>query len=269
MAKYHLRNQSVLVTGANRGIGAAISTSAARRGARVILGVRDPSDPTSRDVLAKIQENGGTAEMFELNMGSREQIADFVKRWGQREVPDVIVHNAGVLTGGLIESQTVDEIYQSLQVNLVGVAHLTRELLPGMLRRGSGCVVINSSVSGVMNFPLASTYSAAKTGVLALGNCIRAETQGTGVRVLSLLTPGVKTRMFDEIPKRYGAHLELDFLEGAITADAWSERICDALEAGADELYPEGSTRVGLWMARHVPNVFQRLISSKFSRSGK
>jgi short-subunit dehydrogenase len=269
MAKHPLKDQCVLITGANRGIGAAIARAAAERGARVVLGVRDLNDPTSQQVLSHIQQRGESAELIELNMGSRAQIEEFVKRWASRETPHVIVHNAGVLTGGLIESQSVDEIYQSLQVNLVGVAHLTRELLPGMLRRGSGCVVVNSSVSGVMNFPLASTYSAAKTGVLALANCVRAETQGTGVRVLSLLTPGVKTRMFDEIPKRYGAHLDLDFLEGAITPEEWAERICEAIESGAEELHPQGATRAGLWMARHLPGVFQKLVSSKFSRSAK
>jgi short-subunit dehydrogenase len=268
MAKYSLKNQSILITGANRGIGAAIAVASARRGSRVILGVRDPADSTTQEMRQKLEDLSAIVEVIELNLSSRADIEDFLKRWGAREAPDVVVHNAGVLTGGLIESQSVDEIYLSLQVNLVGVAHLTRELLPSMLRRGSGCIVVNSSVSGVMNFPLASTYSAAKTGVLALANCVRAETQGTGVRVLSLLTPGVKTRMFDEIPKRYGAHLDLDFLEGAISADAWAAQVCDAIEAGADELYPRGATRAGLWMARHVPGVFQRLVASKFNRSG-
>ena len=94
---------------------------------------------------------------------------------------DLLVNNAGLMTGGLLEEQDVDEIYAMFQVNLVAVVHLTSLLLPAMLERGRGKIVNNASISGYAWFPAASTYAAAKTGVVAFSESLRRELKGTGV----------------------------------------------------------------------------------------
>ena len=94
------------------------------------------------------------------------------------------------------------------QVNLVGLAHLTRLVLPGMLERGTGKVVNNASVSGYAFFPGASTYAASKAGVVAFTESLRRELRGTGVSTLHLVTPGVNTDMLDATEDAYGGHLD-------------------------------------------------------------
>ena len=112
------------------------------------------------------------------------------------------------MTGGLLEEQDMDAVYAMFQVNLVGVAHLTSRLLPGMLERGRGTIVNNASISGYAYFPAASTYAASKAGVVALTESLRRELDGTGVRALHVVTPGVNTDMLDATEEVYGRYMD-------------------------------------------------------------
>jgi short-subunit dehydrogenase len=176
------------------------------------------------------------------------------------------VNNAGQLTGGLLENQETDDIYSMYQVNLVGLTHLTQKILPGMIKRGRGKIVNNASVSGVMHLPCASTYAAAKTAVVALTNSLTLELEGTGVSTLTLITPGIKTRMFDQITDLYGDHVDLSLLS-SITPDEYASKVIRAIEK--DHLFYEPSGKVGfaLWLARHTPSIFRKVGRMGFQRS--
>ena len=76
---------------------------------------------------------------------------------------DLLVNNAGMLTGGLLEDQDTDAFYAMFQVNLIAVAHMTQRVLPGMLRRGRGKVVNNASISSASNSAISSSSAAPST----------------------------------------------------------------------------------------------------------
>ncbi len=249
-----IQGAKVLVTGGNRGIGLAMARAFREAGADVWVGVRDAKAMTEFPAIA-------------LDMGSRDAIERAALELQAMEF-DILVNNAGLLTGGLLEDQSVEEIYAMLQVNLLGVIQLTHALLPGMVKRGRGKIVNNSSVSGVMNFPLASTYSASKSGVYAFTQCLAQELRGTGVSTLVMVTPGVKTRMFDAIPKKYGAKLDLKLIEGAISAEEWAREVVHAVEDDREVLEPKGFSGLGVFLARHTPGVFNRLVATKYRRDG-
>lgn len=250
----NVQGAKVLVTGGNRGIGLAMARAFRQAGAEVWVGVRDPKAVSEFPAIS-------------LDMGSREAIARSTSDIEKLEL-DILVNNAGLLTGGLLEEQSVDEVYAMFQVNLLGLVQLTHALLPGMVKRGRGKVINNSSVSGVMNFPLASTYSAAKSGVYAFTRCLAQELRGTGVSTLVMVTPGVKTRMFDEIPKKYGAKLDLKLIEGAITAEEWAQEVINAVRDDREILEPKGFSGLGVLLARHTPGLFNRLVATKYRRDG-
>ena len=257
----------ILVTGANRGIGLALAKRFARAGAHVLIGVRDDAAADAASALSAVQAqaaSGREVRLFKVDLGRRESVADAVARL-DGEAIDILVNNAGLLTGGRLESQPVDDVYAMFQVNLLGLVQLTQGVLPGMIRRGRGKIVNNASVSGVMNFPLASTYSAAKTGVVAFTRCLQNELRGV-VSTLVLLTPGVKTRMFDAIPEKYGSDLEMKYFSQSITAEEWAENVLAAILDDRDVLIPGGGTRVGVWLARYAPGLFDSLVSTQFRR---
>jgi uncharacterized protein len=222
-----LTDTTVLVTGANRGIGRAIAQRLAREPvAEVLLGARDP---------AKVEplEQGRAVR---IDLSSRESIDACAA-----ELPpvDVLVNNAGLMTGGLLEEQPIGDVYAMFQVNLVAVTHLTALLVPGMVSRGRGLIVNNASISGYASFPAASTYAAAKAGVVAFSESLRRELRPAGIGVMHLVTPGVETDMLADTRAAYGGHMDTADWP-SVTAEQWADKVVGAMKRGDRVVGPGG-----------------------------
>ena len=234
-----LRGSTILVTGANRGIGRAIAAELAARGADVLAGVRE---------LDAEHEAGGTgARRVRLDLSAPETIeSSFAELSG--EPIDVLVSNAGVFTGGLLETQEMRSVLELLQVNLAAPIHLIRLLLPQMLERGSGKLVVNTSIIGHAPFPGATTYAASKAGLAGFTASLRRELEETEVSVLELVTPGVDTDMMDEVQRVFEGHSDTSNWDHVDPED-WARKVADAIEADDEELKPGG----GEWLAKLAP----------------
>ena len=247
-----LSTSTCLVTGANRGIGRAISQELAHRGARVIAGVRDaehlPGLPAGLTPLV-------------LDASSRASIEEGAVRAG---AVDILVNNAGVLQAGQLETEDVEHIYEVLQVNLAAGIHLARLLLPGMLERGRGMIVNNASISGYAFFPGSSVYAASKAGLVAFSEGLRRELRGTGVGVLHLVTPAIDTRMMDEVVDGYAGHQDLSTMSRRSPED-WAAKVADAIASGQAVLNPGGSERFAK-LASRGPGLLLDLVSRGFER---
>jgi short-subunit dehydrogenase len=240
-----------LVTGANRGIGRAIAQRLAQHPVRVLAGVRS---------LERWEPIGGDVEPVVIDLASRESIEAF-----DREV-DVLVNNAGQFTAGLLETQDVDAIYAMLQVNLLGTIHLTRHLLPGMLARGRGKVVINSSVVAYANFPAVTTYAASKAGISGFAEALRRELAPTPVSTLHIVTGGIDTDMLDETKAQLEPHFPGADSWDQHAPDEWAEKIVSAIASDAAVLGPGGKAALGK-LASHLPRqVLDAFVARAFDR---
>jgi uncharacterized protein len=197
-----------------------------------------------------------------LDLSTRESIEG-----GAAALPhvDLLVNNAGLMTGGLLEEQDVDEIYAMFQVNLIAVVHLTKLLLPAMLERGRGKVVNNASISGYAWFPAASTYAAAKTGVVAFSESLRRELKGTGVGVLHLVTPGVDTDMLDATRQVYGRHMKAAAWDDQ-SPEEWAAKAVRAIERDDHVLGPGGRLALAKLASRGPAALLDVISSRSFSR---
>ncbi len=176
----------VLITGGNRGIGLAFAEACAHEKAHVILAVRQ-NEPKLITHLKKL--GAPTVQILECDLSSFKGVEELALKMNAIEIEiDILFNNAGQLTGGLIESQAIDDIYKMLQVNVNALIHLSRAIIPAMIKRGSGKIINHASVSAVMHFPCASTYAASKAAVWAFTDCIEQELKGTGVSTLCLFT---------------------------------------------------------------------------------
>lgn len=256
-----IKSANVLITGANRGIGKAVAKRFAEDGAHLFLAIRK-NDPILVEELKKL--GARSVQVLESDLSTPSGVQSLVDRAIPHKI-DILFNNAGLLTGGLLEKQSLEEILTMLQVNVNALIHLTHGLLPGMLARNHGKIINHSSVSGVMHFPCASTYAASKAAVLAFTNSLRQELKGTAVTTLVLLTPGVKTRMFDQIEPLYGQNLDVP--RDTITPDRYAEMIREAVLEDLPVLSPGGVTGVGLTMARHLPKIFDFAVALKFRRN--
>ncbi len=250
------------MTGSSRGIGRAIAEELATRPLELLLcGVRgDAPDPP-------VAPPGGARELrsARLDLSTRESIER-----GAASLPrvDLLVNNAGLMTGGLLEEQEVDDIYAMFQVNLVGLVHLTKLLLPAMVERGAGTIVNNASISGYAWFPAATTYAAAKTGVVAFSESLRRELDGTGVNVLHLVTPGVDTDMLDTTREVYGRHMDAASWSDT-SPEEWAAKVVRAVERGDHVLGPGGRLALAKLASRGPAALLDAISRRMFSRDSR
>jgi NAD(P)-dependent dehydrogenase (short-subunit alcohol dehydrogenase family) len=210
-----IANKTVLITGANRGIGRALVDEALRRGAkRVYAGTR-----------SGVQNADKRVTPLTLDVTSASQIQRAAE---EVETLDVLINNAGVAiyddlsNSGLIE--------QHLAVNLFGPFNVTRAFLP-LLRRSKGAVVNNLSLAALAPLPVISAYSISKAAALNMTLALRALLADQGVKVHAVVMGPVDTDMnrgFD-IPKA--------------SPESAARGIFDGLEQGEEEIFPDPASQ--------------------------
>jgi short-subunit dehydrogenase len=251
-----LEGSTCLVTGASRGIGRAIAADLADRGARVLAGAR-PGSKEPPPQTTRVTMDLGSRESIE---SSCDALADELGRI------DVLVNNAGSFAGGQLETQDVASMYDVFQVNLVGLAHLTRRVLPGMLERGSGKLVNHSSIVGYLHFPGVTTYAASKAGVSAFTDCLRRELKGSGVTTMEIVTGGVDTDMLDRAAESFEGQTESGGWQWMDPAD-WAHQIVDGIEQDKRVVGPPGRARVGKALSSGPAFLVDALAGKGFERS--
>jgi ribitol 2-dehydrogenase len=175
-----------LVTGASSGIGLAVACALSQEGAHVVLTARSRDRletaagrlPGPSTVLpADVSEPGAGGRIVEAAVAAHGRL-------------DVLVANAGVYVQGDVWASDPAEVAQLISTNVTGVIGVVQAALPGMIERGSGDVVVTSSVSGHQAIPWEPVYSASKHALQAFVHGVRQQLIGTGVRIMSV-APGV------------------------------------------------------------------------------
>jgi NAD(P)-dependent dehydrogenase (short-subunit alcohol dehydrogenase family) len=173
-----LRGSRILITGAARGIGAALAERLASHGARLALIGLEPE--TLSAVAQRCGEGTFTAE---CDVSDSEQVGRAIDAAAEALGGlDVVVANAGIATGGPLRSQDLRSWERVIEINLLGVMYTDRAALPH-LERSRGYVLNIASTAAVLRGPGMTAYCAAKAGVEALSDCLRVEENMFGVQV--------------------------------------------------------------------------------------
>jgi 3-oxoacyl-[acyl-carrier protein] reductase len=184
-----LEGKNALVTGGNRGIGFAIAAEYGRHGADVALLSR--SEERLRDAAGRIREETGAravavcADVTDLDQVERA-VRQAIEKLGH---VDILVNAAGVASLGAIDEMPPEEWRRMIEVNLVGVYHVTRALWPHMKERGDGRIVMISSGSGRRAHGDWSAYCASKFGLMGLADALAKEGRPHGIRC-NVICPG-------------------------------------------------------------------------------
>lgn len=189
-----LQGRAALVTGASRGIGAAVAERLAGAGARVWLLARSPT--ALAEVAARI---GGEALLGDVADAASLQGALDRLRHDLGGPPDIVVNAAGVFALAPIGRTTLESLEEHLAVNLRGAFLTVRALLPAMLERRSGLIVNVGSVAGRRAFAGNAAYSASKFGLRGFHEVLVAELRGTGVRATLLEPSATDTSLWDPV----------------------------------------------------------------------
>ncbi len=188
-----LQGSHVLITGASRGIGAAMAKSFAAAGARVSLAAR------SADALADVAKatNGTPFRVDLLDPVAAEALVARVE--ADAGPVDVLVNNAGLESSRLLRYEEFSDIRDVVRLNLEVPMVLSRAALPGMLARGKGHVVFVSSLAGTSAFPGMSVYSGTKGGLTNFAASVRMELRDTPVNVTLVAAGPIDTDMWDRL----------------------------------------------------------------------
>jgi len=226
-----LRDRHVVITGASRGIGAAIARECAARGARVTLIAR--SAGPLEELAAEL---GGHAIAADLSDPS--VLAGLVTRIEQEAGPiDVLVNNAGVDMAGGFAALGAEDLERVVRLNVLAVTELTRQALPGMIARGRGHLVMMSSLGASGTFPGIAVYAGTKAYVTHMSEGIRLELKGLPID-LTIVEPGLvtPTDMADSVlayPPTAASFARLNRIR--LLADVDRDRLAHDIVSGIEE----------------------------------
>ncbi|ORW97993.1 short-chain dehydrogenase [Mycobacterium sp. IEC1808] len=176
------------VTGGASGIGAALATKLADGGAEVWIADRQLE--AAQALAQRLGSGAGKAHAIELDVRDYPAFERAVGATAEQSGRiDYLFNNAGIGVGGEVDSYTLDDWNDVLDVNLHGVIHGVQVVYPIMIRQRSGHIVNTASMAGLLPSPGAVSYTAAKHAVVAISRALRVEAERHGVKV-SVLCPG-------------------------------------------------------------------------------
>jgi uncharacterized protein len=194
-----------LVTGASSGIGANLALELARDGYDLILSARRAQP---MQVLAEeLRTIGANCTIIAADLSKTGAAAALVQEIEARGLTiDVLINNAGLGDNGRFDQSDPLRASEMLQVNVVALTELTRILLPPMVARGKGKIMLLASTAGFQPGPQMAVYCASKAYVLSFGEAIAYELRGTGVTVTTLC-PGATDTEFSQVAHVGGSPL--------------------------------------------------------------
>ena len=202
MSGAELHGQVALVTGASRGIGAAIACRLAQAGARVGVNYHSSREAASL-VLDDIVGNGGEALLVAGDVSqegcAQSAVKQVVEQW-QRI--DILVNNAGINRDRLLLRMSPSDWDQVLDVNLRGAFLCTKFVMPYLIKQRKGRVVNISSVVGISGNPGQANYAAAKAGLIGFTKAVAREVASRSVTVNALAPGFITTGMVEEMPEK-------------------------------------------------------------------
>lgn len=188
-----LFGKTALVTGASKGIGKAVALAFGEAGANVVATARTASE--IQDVVDQIKVSDGTALGVIADLGDETDIYDLASA-AEDEFGgvDILVNNAAIIHSRIPVNELEPELWRNvLNVNLTGAFLITRALLPGMIKRGSGKIINVSSIGGRKGGYGRSAYRVTKSGLISFTESLAAEVYEHGINVNAICPGGTDT----------------------------------------------------------------------------
>jgi short-subunit dehydrogenase len=192
-----LRGRTVLITGASSGIGEATAKAMAAKGAKLLLLAR--SEDKLKNVAGADSAQGGEATVYPVDVSDAQAVARVATAIrATAGTPDVLINNAGAGRWLPLIETSAEEARRITEVPYLASVYVTREFLPGMLKRGSGQVVTVTSPASFVVWPNACAYIAARHALRGFTEALRSELHGSGI--------GVTLVVLGKVASPYWAH---------------------------------------------------------------
>ncbi|HXC27622.1 MAG TPA: SDR family oxidoreductase [Stellaceae bacterium] len=238
-----------LVTGASSGIGAALARELARHGHDVVLSARRVAPMET--LAEELRSLGAAATIIAADLSQPGGAAKLIAELGARGIEvETLVNNAGLGAMGAFTRIDATRNAEMLQVNIVALTELTQALLPAMLAKRRGKIMLVASTASFLPCPNMAVYGATKAFVRSFGEALAQELQGSGVTI-NVLCPGTTATEFFAVA---GGTLSGVQMQRMMTADAVA-KIAYAGMAGGERVTVAGvMNRILAFAATHTPH---------------
>lgn len=254
-------NKVIWITGASSGIGESLAYALADRGARIILSSR------RKEKLQKVKTNcagsGDHIHIIPLDLAETEQLPhkaeEALNLYGHI---DYLFNNGGISQRSEVVDTQMDVIRRVMEINFFGTVALTKGVLPSMIERESGHIIITSSVMGKFGTRQRSTYAASKHALHGYFDCLRQEIYNKNIAV-TLLCPGfVKTDVTYNMLKADGRkHGMLGDGQGkGMDPDVFADKALSKIAKKKQEIYIGGKEVWAVYLKRLVPRLLNIIL---------
>ncbi|GGS36377.1 MULTISPECIES: SDR family NAD(P)-dependent oxidoreductase [Actinokineospora] len=247
-----------MVTGASSGIGLELSREFAEHGFDVVMVAEEAAIHTAA------AEIGPKARPLQLDLTDPAAVEELIDQVG---IPDAVAINAGTGVGGaFVHETTLEDQLATVDLNIRSAVHLAKRVLPGMVDRKSGRVMITSSIASAMPGPYQAVYNASKAFLRSFAQGVRQELKGTGVTITTLM-PGLTETRFFERAGMLDTKLGATSLKGSATTVAHEG--FEALMKGRSSVIPGTIiNRLQTLGSRLLPDRVLAAVHGKLSKPG-
>lgn len=258
------KNKVVWITGASSGIGEALTYALHKRGARLIISSR--REEQLQKVKNKCAQNAEHIYVLPLDLAQTEHLSqktdEALSVFGHI---DYLFNNGGVSQRSLAVETDMNVIRDIMEVNFFGTVALTKAVLPSMMERNSGHIVVTSSVMGKFGTRMRSTYAASKHALQGWFDCLRQEVGDHNIDI-TLVCPGfIKTNVTINALKGDGSKLGKmsQGQENGMSPEECARQILAGVEKQKNELYIGGREVWAVWLKRLAPGLLNRLLKNR------
>lgn len=256
-----VKDNVIWITGASGGIGEALASELAAKGAILILSARRLPE------LQRVQATLSSPDkhlLLPLDITDDAAVSAAITTIQHRTGKlDWLINNAGISQRALITETSAETERKLFDIDYFAQVNLTRQALPLLLADGGGHVVFVSSVAGLVGTQYRGSYSAAKAALHLWGNALRAELHDQGLKVATVFPGFVKTDVSRNALTGDGSALGSmdDAQANAMTAQQFADKMVRALQAGKEYIVIGGAKeKLAAWLSRLSPPLLYRLI---------
>jgi 3-oxoacyl-[acyl-carrier protein] reductase len=190
-----------IVTGASRGIGRATALELGRLGAKVVVNF-NKNQAAADEVAAEIAQGGGTADVYQADVGETEQAEGLVKFAVEHfDGLHILVNNAGITRDGLIMTMSPQDWDDVIQTNLKSAFNCSKAAVRHMMRKRYGRIINITSVAGQMGNAGQTNYSASKAGQIGFTKSLAREVASRNVTVNAVAAGYIETEIWSTVPE--------------------------------------------------------------------
>ena len=193
-----LKNKKAIITGGGRGLGKATALAFAKEGIDVAITGRN--EATLKNTVSELESLGVKAIYSVFDVGNYDDVKRSVKEIvGTLGTVDILVNNAGIAAIGSFNDMPVDQWSQIIQINVMGMYYVTKEVLPYLLNKNEGDIINVASTAGLNGNANISAYSASKFAVIGMSESLMKEVRKNNIRVNTLTPSTIESDMSVEL----------------------------------------------------------------------